>query len=143
MSSLAVEKSYKLMGREMSTEYAALESGLQRFVHPNKGDFIGRDALVAWQQCGFTNQFATLEVHGVTDADARGNEAIYHRGKLVGRATSGAFGWRCGKSLALAMLHPEQAAIGTELDIKILGKLHRATVIPESPFDPANDRLRS
>jgi dimethylglycine dehydrogenase len=143
MSALAVEKSYKLMGREMSTEYAALESGLARFVHLNKGDFIGRDALVAWQQRGFGNQFVTLEVHGITDADARGNEAIYHRGKLVGRATSGAFGWRCGKSLALAMIAPEHAAIGTALEIKILGKLHGATVIPESPFDPANERLRS
>lgn len=142
MSALSIEKSYKLMGREMSTEYAAYESGLSRFVHPNKGQFLGRDALVAWQQRGFQNQFVTMEVHGVTDADARGSEPIYHGDALVGRGTSGGYGWRLGKSIALAMVHPDHAAVGTELEIGILGKRHRATIVPESPFDPENMRLR-
>jgi dimethylglycine dehydrogenase len=73
MMSMAVEKSYRMIGRELSIEYAALESGLGRFVHPNKGQFIGRDALVEWQQRGFGWTFSTLEIDGVTDADARGS----------------------------------------------------------------------
>ena len=89
MDSLRIEKSYRLIPRELSIEYAALESGLHRFVHLNKGSFIGRDALVEWQQRGFSHAFATLEVHGVTDADARGSEPIYAGGELAGRATSG------------------------------------------------------
>ena len=64
-------------------------------------------------------------------------------GELVGRATNGGYGWRVGKSLALAMVRPEHAAEGTELEIKILGKLHKATVIAESPFDPENAALRA
>ena len=48
MDSLRLEKSYKLVGRELSIEYAALESGLDRFVDFKKGPFLGRDALVAW-----------------------------------------------------------------------------------------------
>jgi len=84
-----------------------------------------------------------MEVHGVTDADARGSEPIYRGGELVGRATSGGFGWRVGKSLALAMVKPEHGAEGSELEIKILGETHKATVIPESPFDPDNERLRA
>ncbi len=79
MLSMSVEKSYKLIGREMSIEYAAYESGLDRFVHPNKGPFLGRDALVQWREKGFTNQFVTLEVQGVTDCDVRGSEPI-HKG---------------------------------------------------------------
>jgi dimethylglycine dehydrogenase len=142
MDSMRLEKSYRLIPRELSIEYAALESGLGRFVHPGKGDFIGRDALLAWQARGFANAFATLEVHDVTDADARGSEPIHRGGELVGRCTSGGYGWRIGKSLALAMLRPDCAAIGTELDVTILGKRHRATVIQESPYDPANERLR-
>jgi dimethylglycine dehydrogenase len=47
MMSMAVEKSYRLIGRELSIEYSACESGLDRFVHPNKGQFLGRDALVS------------------------------------------------------------------------------------------------
>ncbi|WP_293864285.1 FAD-dependent oxidoreductase [uncultured Alsobacter sp.] len=143
MSSMAVEKSYRLIGRELSIEYSALESGLQRFVHLNKGEFLGRDGLVAWQQRGFSNRFVTLEVHGVTDADARGSEPIWLGGEVVGRTTSGAYGWRVGKSLALAMVRPDLGEVGTALEVSILGKKHRCTVIEESPFDPANARLRA
>ncbi|RMD63061.1 MAG: FAD-dependent oxidoreductase [Alphaproteobacteria bacterium] len=143
MDSLRIEKSYRLVGTELSIEYAAFESGLHRFVHPNKGDFIGRDSLVAWQQRGFKNQFVTLEVHDVSDADAIGNEPLFKDGELVGRATAGGFGWRVGKSLALGFVRPELTAPGTELEIDILGTHKPATIIPESPFDPDNERLRA
>jgi len=142
MDSLRLEKSYRLIPRELSIEYSAFESGLDRFVHLDKGDFIGRDALAAWHDRGETNQLVTLEIHHVTDADARGNEPLYHNGKLVGRATSGGYGWRTSKSLALAMLPPALARIGTDVQIDILGNRHDATVIGESPFDPENERLR-
>ena len=85
----------------------------------------------------------TLEVHDVTDADALGNNPIYADGALVGRATGGNYGFRVGKSLALAMVRPEHAAVGTELEMTILGTRHRVTVIPESPYDPENQRLRA
>ena len=142
MDSLRVEKSYRLIPRELSIEYAAFESGLQRFVHLNKGPFVGAAALADWQRRGFRNQYVTMEVHDVTDADARGSEPIYKDGELVGRATSGNYGWRVGKSLALAMVRPALSAVGTDLEIEILGRRHRATVIEESPFDPDNERLR-
>jgi dimethylglycine dehydrogenase len=143
MTAMAIEKSYRLIPRELSIEYSAWESGLDRFVHPNKGDFIGRDELVKLRENGPKWTFVTMEVHQVTDADARGSEAIYKNGKLVGRATHGGFGFRVGKSLALAMVKPEYAAEGTELEIRILGKNHKATVIAESPFDPENNALRA
>ena len=79
MDSLRLEKSYKLVGRELSIEYAALESGLDRFVDFDKGPFLGRDALVTWCGKGFENQLVTLEVQGVTDADARGSEPVTKR----------------------------------------------------------------
>jgi dimethylglycine dehydrogenase len=143
MLSMAVEKSYRLVGRELSIEYSPLESGLHRFVHLNKGDFVGRDALVRWQERGFANRFVTMEVEGVTDVDARGSEAIVKDGALVGRCTNGSYGWRLGKSLALGMVRPDLGEIGSQLDIVILGKPYRARVVEESPFDPANERLRA
>ena len=142
MLSMAVEKSYRLVGRELSIEYAALESGLDRFVHPNKGEFLGRDALVHWREKGFANRFVTLELDGITDTDARGSEPIRRNGEIVGRCTSGGYGWRVKKSLALAMVRPDLGEIGSELEVTILGKPHRAIVIAESPFDPLNERLR-
>ena len=109
MSALSIEKSYRLVPRELSIEYSAYESGLDRFVHPNKGQFIGRDALVEAKQKGLNWNFVTMEVHGVTDgdSDARGSEPLYHKGKLIGRATNGGFGFRVNKSLALGMVQPE------------------------------------
>jgi dimethylglycine dehydrogenase len=142
MLSMAVEKSYRLIGRELSIEYAALESGLDRFVHLNKGEFLGRDALVHWREKGFANRFVTLELDGVTETDARGSEPIRRNGEIVGRCTSGGYGWRVKKSLALAMVRPDLGEIGSELEVTLLGKPHRAIVIAESPFDPSNERLR-
>ena len=143
MDSMRMEKSYRLVGTEMSIEYAAYETGLDRFVHPNKGDFIGRDALMQWRERGFENAFVTLEVHDVTDADALGNNPIYQDGRLVGRATSGNYGFRVGKSLALAMVRPDLAIEGSRFDIRILDRMYKATLIAESPYDPENIRLRS
>ncbi|MGQ7794032.1 GcvT family protein [Faunimonas sp. B44] len=143
MMSMAIEKSYRLVGRELSIEYSAYESGLDRFVHPNKGDFLGRDALVRAHAEGDSWRFVTMEIDGVTDADARGSEPLWAGDDLVGRATNGGFGWRTGKSLALGMVRPEFGEVGTELEIQILGERRRATVIPESPYDPGNARLRA
>ncbi len=143
MTVMALEKSYKLIPRELSVEYSAHESGLDRFISMKKQTFHGRDALLNRQAKGLANSLVTMEVHGVTDADARGSEAIYLGDKVVGRVTSGGYGWRCQKSLALAMVQPDLAAIGTELEIAILGTRYRATVIADSPFDPENNALRS
>jgi len=144
MDSMRIEKSYRLIPREMSIEYSALESGLDRFVKLDKAcDFVGKAGLSAWQKKGFNNTFVTLEVHGVTDADARGSEGIYKNGELIGRATSGGFGFRVNKSLALGMVLSNYAIEGAELEIEILGQRHRATVIPESAFDAQNLALRS
>ncbi|HZZ60468.1 MAG TPA: FAD-dependent oxidoreductase, partial [Roseiarcus sp.] len=142
MDSLRLEKSYKLVGRELSIEYSALESGLERFVDFKKGPFLGRDALITWCGKGFENALVTLEVLGVADADARGSEPVTKGGATVGRTTSGGYGWRTGKSLALAMVRPEFAAPGTEVEVRVLGEQRRAVVIPDSPYDPANKALR-
>ncbi|HAE03085.1 MAG TPA: dimethylglycine dehydrogenase, partial [Rhodospirillaceae bacterium] len=143
MDCLRIEKSYRLPGRELSIEYAALESGLDRFVHLDKGDFLGRDALAAWKDRGIKWAFTTLEVHDTTDADALGSNPITLNGDVVGRCTSGNYGFRLEKSLALAMIRPDLTKPGTELEIEILGNVHRCTVVEESPFDPDNTRLRA
>jgi dimethylglycine dehydrogenase len=142
MDSMRYEKSYRMVGTELSIEYSAYESGMERFVQPDKGDFLGREALLAWQKEGFNNQLVTLEVHGVGDADALGNNALTIDGELVGRATGGHFGFRVNKSLALGMVRPDLAQPGSEVSIEILGKDYKAIVIGDSPYDPQNERLR-
>jgi len=143
MNSLRVEKSYKLVGTELSIEYSPYESGLDRFIHPNKGNFIGLESLNKWREKGFQNKLVTLEVHNITDADVLGNNPIYQNNKVVGRATGGDFGFRLNKSIALGMVKPEIATTGQKLKIDILGKMHDATILDESPYDPENKLLRA
>ena len=143
MDSLRVEKSYRMIGTELSIEYAALESGLDRFVRLDKEAFTGREGLLAWHQRGFSNAFVTMAVEGPEDADAIGNNPLYLGGEMVGRATSGNYGFRLEQSLALGMVRPELAEEGTALEIDILGERYPAQVVEESPWDPDNERLRS
>ena len=142
MDSLRVEKSYRMIGTELSIEYAALESGLDRFVRLDKEGFTGREGLMAWHQRGFSNAFVTMAVEGPEDADAIGNNPLYVGGEMVGRATSGNYGFRLEQSLALGMVRPELAERGTALEIDILSERYPAKVVEESPWDPDNLRLR-
>ena len=144
MESLRMEKSYRMWGSDMTRDYTPFEAGLARFVRMNKGAFIGREALERQLAAGVPNRFVTLEVHEVSDADPLGNEPMFAPGgEIVGRATSGYFGHTLQKSLAIGYLQPAYAAVGTELEMEILGLRRRATVLVESPYDPDNKELKA
>jgi len=144
MESLRLEKSYRMWGTDMTRDYTPFEAGLDRFVRMNKPEFIGKAALVRQKAAGIPNRFITLEVHGVTDADPLGNEPLFDtRGNMVGRATSGYYGHFLKKSLAIGYVKPEFAAVGTGLQIEILGERKQATVLVDSPHDPENLALKA
>jgi len=143
MESLRIEKSYRMWGSDLTPDYTPFEAGLERFVRMNKGEFIGRAALVRQQAAGIPTRFVTLEVHGVTDADPLGNEPLFAGNTLVGRATAGYYGHVLGKSLALGYVGAQHAAVGTQFGIEILGERRKATVLRDSPWDPDNARLRA
>ncbi len=144
MESLRMEKSYRMWGSDLTRDNTPLEAGLARFVRMDKGPFTGREAIESQQQKGVPLSFVTLEVHGVTDADPLGNEPIFTPdGTLVGRATSGYYGHCLRKSLSIGYVKPEFAAVGTELQIEVLGERKRATVLVDSPYDPQNADLRA
>ena len=142
MDSMRFEKSYRMVGTELSIEYSAFESSMDRFVQTDKENFLGKESLLAWQKKNNQSRLVTLEVDEIKNADVLGNNAVTIEGQLIGRATGGNFGYRVNKSLALAMLDIEKAEVGTRCSIDILGEIHPATVIADSPFDPKNERLR-
>ena len=148
MDSLRLEKSYRMWGQDLTTQYTPLEASLDRFARLDKGDFTGRAALEQQRAEGVPNRFVTLAV-AVDDndpdgpADPHGNEPIYRDGRMVGRATAGGYGHALGQSLALAYVEAGAETVGTKLEIDILGKRVAAVVIAESPHDPDNARLRA
>jgi dimethylglycine dehydrogenase len=142
MDSLRIEKSYKYWRGDLFTEYSAWESGLDRFIHLNKGEFIGREALVRQQQQGVPRKFVTIEVDA-KESDPWGNEPLFIGKKMVGRTTSGAYGYAVGRSLAVGYVKSDAAQPGTELKILMLGKKRTARIVADSPWDPENARLRA
>jgi dimethylglycine dehydrogenase len=144
MESLRMEKSYRMWGSDLTRDYTPFEAGLKRFVRMDKGPFTGREALEKQLAAGVPHDFVTLEVHGVTDADPLGNEPIFDKsGKLVGRATSGYYGHCLKKSLIIGYVDPANSAVGTELEVEVLGERRKATVLVDSPYDSANADLRA
>jgi dimethylglycine dehydrogenase len=142
LSSLGKEKAYYSWGVELINEITMIEAGMERFVDFNKGDFIGRDALLQRQNEKLTWKIAYVEVD-VKDSDVRGGEPAFVGNEVIGVTTSGAYGYAVQKSLAFVYVPPEYAAPGTTFDIEILGLRYLATVLPEAAYDPQNKRLKS
>ena len=142
MESMRLEKSYRMWGMDLTKEYSILESGLERFVRMQKGDFVGRESLIIQQESGVPQEFITIEVE-VEDADPMGNEPVFDGGDMIGRATSGCYGHSIGRSLALAYVESGKGRVGEEYEIEILDRRHPARVIPDSPCDPENQKLRA
>jgi dimethylglycine dehydrogenase len=144
LNSLRIEKGYRAWKGDLSTDYSLFEGGLGRFVKLDKVEnFPGKAALQSEMQQGSKKFFATLIVEaGASDAPYM--STIWYDGKIVGETTSGAFGYRVGKSIALCVLRSDVAAAGTEVEVEIFGQRCRATVQLDQPlWDANNDRLRA
>ncbi len=141
MMSLRLEKGYCILGGEMSSERTPLEAGLERFVNFNKGNFLGRQALMQQKKEGLAEKLVLMTVE-TNDADTIGDEPVYMEDEIVGRVTSGGYGHTMEISLAMAYIKSELANPGTRVEISILGKRCLARVVPISYYDPENKRLR-
>jgi dimethylglycine dehydrogenase len=141
MDSLRLEKAYRAWGADINTEVTPLEAGLDRFVAFDKGDFVGRDALLRQRREGVRKRLATLAVDAL-DADCWGNEVVWAGDRVGGITTSGGYAHCLGQSLAVAYVDAELATPGTALTVEILGERRPARVLAEPPFDPENRRPR-
>lgn len=144
LNALRIEKGYRTWKGDLSSDYSLLEGGLERFVKLDKPQgFPGKAAIQNEKQQGVKKSFVTLTVEA-GDCDAPYMSCISQNGEIVGETTSGAWGYRVGKSIALGMVKTEAANPGTELEVEIYGQKYRAVVQEDQPlWDPANERLRA
>jgi dimethylglycine dehydrogenase len=142
LDAMRLEKAYRLWGVDMSADYTPIDAGLQRFVDFGKGDFIGRDALVAQREQGATQALACLVVE-TDDRDAHGFEPVRSGGEIIGYVAAGGYGPVVEKSIALAYLPTDFLAPGTELTVQLGGEEVKATVVEQPLYDPDNERLLS
>ena len=141
LNSMRVEKSFGSWAREFRPIYGPFEAGLGRFVDFNKGEFIGRSAAAEEKAGGGKLRLATFKVDAA-DADALGDEPIWHDAKVVGWVTSGAYGYRASASIALGYIPKELAAAASGFEIEIIGERRKAALLAGAPYDPAGARMR-
>ncbi|WP_375229673.1 GcvT family protein [Roseobacter sp. S98] len=144
LNSMRIEKGYRSWKGDLSTDYSLLEGGMERFIRFDKPqDFIGKAALLSEKQQGSKKQFVTLVVDA-GDQDAPYMSPLFVGDEVVGETTSGDWGYRVNKSIALGMLRKDLTEPGTEVEVEIYGKRCKATVQPDQPlWDPANERIRA
>jgi dimethylglycine dehydrogenase len=143
MDSLRLEKGYPAWKADLTTEYTPAMASLDRFVRLDKpGGFVGQPALQRERaRGGPTVRFVPLLVDA-GDADAAAVSIVFHDDEQVGLVTSGGYGYRIGRSIALAFLRADLARAGTAVDVEILGERRTAVVAEATPYDPENRRVR-
>jgi aminomethyltransferase len=137
---LRIEKSY-IMRFDFAGGHTPYEVGLGWTVKLDKGDFIGREALVRRREAGFAERLVTILLDdGYVPA---GGDAILVGGRDAGRATSAAYGYTLGCAMTLAYL-PVGTPPGTAVAIRDGdGNEHPGQVSQRSPYDPHGLRLRA
>ncbi len=142
LGSMRIEKGFASFGRELSPDYHPYEAGMGRFVKLDKSDFIGREAALRLAQQPLAQRLCTLAIDA-DDADAWGGEPVTSGGEYVGFITSGGYGHRVGKSLALAYVNDEALEAGGDLAVEIIGEARPALRVTDTAaFDPLGHRMR-
>jgi len=143
LMSLRLEKSWGVWSLDYRSDFTAAESGLDCFVRfENHENFIGREAALVERERGPEKRFATFVVE-TDDIDAHGNEAILHNGECVGYVTSGGYGHRVGKSIALGYVPSDLVSDDVAFEIELLGERKPATIVMNPLYDADGGRMRS
>ena len=146
IESLRLEKGYRYWSGDISPEYTPFEAGLDFCVKLNKGDFIGRKALLAQKEKGITRRLCCLTIHTGPHAIPLmpiGKEAILDGDQVIGLVTSGGFGHTIKKPIAYGYLPIQHSKRGTRLQIEVAAQRYEATVEKEPLYDPENLKVKS
>ena len=139
IDSLRLEKGYRVWGADITPEDTPFEAGLGFAVKLDKDDFVGREALARAGEPTRLLRCLTLED---PRAVALGSEPVRVGEELVGRVTSGGYGYTVEKSIAYAYL-PAAHGVGTEVAVEIFGEWVAGMVAEEPLYDPGGERIRA
>ncbi|MCW3065829.1 MAG: glycine cleavage system protein [Solirubrobacterales bacterium] len=136
IDSLRLEKGYRVWGADITPDETPYEAGLGFCVKLDK-DFVGRDAV---------ERPVHTRLRCLTLSDPRsvalGNEPVRVGGEVVGRVTTGGYGYTVGASIAYGYLPPEGTEPGTEVQVEIFGRWIPGEVAREPLFDADGARVR-
>jgi len=144
LESLRLEKGYRYFGAELTPRETPFEAGLDRFVRLDKGDFVGRDALVSKREAeptGPARRLRTVLIGGSDWAPIYGGEAVRIDGEVVGRLRSAAFGYTVGRTVGTTYL-PAGVAEGTKIEVDVFADRVAGEVAADVLVDPSGARMR-
>ena len=128
---LRLEMGMALYGSDIDDTVTPLEANLAWLVKLPKGDFVGRDVLVAQKEKGVQKKLV-----GFTMAERnfpRHGYPVFHDGKPSGVVCSGTMSPTLGIPIGTAYLPAAAAKEGTTFEVEIRGKRVPATVV-KPPF---------
>lgn len=167
MQSLRIEKALPLAGPDIPDDESRtpFQLGLDRWIRFDKQDFVGRDALLRWQEQGISERWVGLHIESdiparagaavmavsdvspekrVRRSGARAGEKLESKssGAAIGSVSSSAKGHSVGKMLALAYVQTQHAFSGAQVMVDVEGEARPAKVVPTPFFDPSGLRMR-
>jgi glycine cleavage system aminomethyltransferase T/glycine/D-amino acid oxidase-like deaminating enzyme len=143
IDSMRLEKGYRVWGADITPDETPYEGGVGFCVKLDKeGGFIGREALAAAKERGPRTRLRCLVLEDPRRV-ALGNEPVRLGGEIVGRVTTGGYGYTVERSIAYAHLPPERSDPGTAVEVEIFGRWVGGEVAAEPLYDPKGERVRA
>ena len=147
IESLRLEKGYRAWGRELSPDITPYEAGLGFAVKLDKGDFLGRNALVAAKAKPPAKQILSFVALSSDTPLAYGGELILRNGAPAGEVTSASYGHTLQAVVALGLVKtggaPVDAAfLDAKFDIDIAGDRVSVRASLKALYDPAGTRVK-
>lgn len=132
---LRLEMGYPLNGSDLSAEHTPLEAGLGFFVDLDKGDFVGRDALLKQRQEGLKRRLVPFKMQGKCPPP-RAHYGVWQGEVLLGEACSGSMSPSLGTGIGMAYLPADKAKVGEVVEVDIRGRRFPATVEKRPLYHP-------
>jgi glycine cleavage system aminomethyltransferase T/glycine/D-amino acid oxidase-like deaminating enzyme len=142
IDSCRLEKGYRVWGADITPEDTPYEGGLGFAVKLDKGDFIGRDALIEAENEPLERKLACLVLDDPRSV-ALGSEPVLLEGNVAGRVTSGGYGYTVERSIAYAYLPADKVEVGRPVEVEIFGESVAGSVAAEPLYDPDGAAIRA
>jgi glycine cleavage system aminomethyltransferase T/glycine/D-amino acid oxidase-like deaminating enzyme len=139
LSSMRLEKGYRLWGTDIDTDANPFEAGLP-FAVDMETEFVGREALEAARADGIDNRITPLTLDDSTDIMLSGRP-VTKEGEALGYVQAGNYGYSIDASIAYTYVPSEYAEAGTSVQVHCEGETYDATIRDEPLFDPGRDRI--
>ncbi len=143
IDSLRIEKGYRVWGGDITPDETPYEGAVGFCVKLDKDiEFIGRDALVEAKENGPEKKLVPILLEDSSSV-ALGNEPVRVGDEVVGRVTTGGYGYTLERSIAYAYVPPEHSEPGTEVEIDTFGEWILGETASEPLFDPDMERIKA